>query len=216
MKHSEECFAGCSALVRECGGCGYGPCGMFIAIAHDGPWKARARGSFAPSLGTGARLGVFVFCLFLASVSGARAEGPVLDVDGMTFVATRDARTELMVWAVHARFFTDSETVKLEDVHATVESNDRARAFDLMCERGELNLETNDFRAEGSVTGSTDSGRRFSAPWVQYDHETGLLFTDAPVLITEDAVTFRGGGFEYFVREHRFVLKGGASVVQEP
>jgi len=168
------------------------------------------------SFGGGLWIGVFVLGLLLASASGARAEGPVLDVDGMTFVATRDARTELVVWAAHARFFTDSETVQLEDVHATVESSDRTRAFDLMCERGRLNLETNDFRAEGSVTGSTDRGRRFSAPWVEYDHAAGLLFTDAPVLITEDAVTFRGGGFEYYVREHRFVLKGGASVVQEP
>jgi hypothetical protein len=168
------------------------------------------------SLGGGMWIGVLAFGLLLASASGARAESPVLDVDGMTFVATRDARTEVVVWAVHARFLTDSEIVQLEDVHATVDSDDRARAFDLMCERGQLNLETNDFRAEGSVTGSTDRGRRFSAPWVEYDHEAGLLFTDAPVLITEDAVTFRGGGFEYFVREHRFVLKRGASVVQEP
>jgi hypothetical protein len=168
------------------------------------------------SLSDGIRVGSFVFGLLLASASWARAEGPVLNVDGMTFVASRDARTELVVWAVHARFFTDSETVQLEDVHATLESSDRARVFDLTCERGRLNLDTDDFRAEGSVTGSTDRGRRFSAPWVEYHHEVGLLFTDAPVLITEDAVSFRGGGFEYYVREHRFVLKGGASVVQEP
>ena len=55
----------------------------------------------------------------------------------------------------------------------------------------------------------------FESDWVRYDHEDGLLFTDAPVLITERGATFRGGGFRYYVRESRFSLLGGATVVSQ-
>ena len=45
-------------------------------------------------------------------------------------------------------------------------------------------------------------------------HETGIVTTNAPVQITDKGGTYRGGGFRYFVRENRFRLMGGASVVQ--
>lgn len=154
--------------------------------------------------------------LLLASVGPAPAESPELSVAGMTFVASRGDHTELVVRAARAHYLTDTDQAQLEQVHATAEGADRKRVLELTCGRGQLDLASNDFRAEGGVTGSAGSGRRFSAPWVEYDHEAGLLFTDAPVLITEGAVAFRGGGFRYYVREHRFVLKGGASVVQQP
>ena len=55
----------------------------------------------------------------------------------------------------------------------------------------------------------------FAADWIRYDHKGGVLFTDSPVLITDSAGTFRGGGFRYIVAERRFKLLGGASVVQQ-
>ena len=164
----------------------------------------------------GVQRAALVLGLLMVAAGAAWAGSPQLDVTGMTFVASRGERTELIVRAARANYLTDTDLAQLEEVHATAESKDGKRVVDLTCERGQLNLASNDFRAEGNVTGSTDSGRRFAAPWVEYDHETGILFTDAPVLITEGAVTFRGGGFRYYVRERRFVLKGGASVVQQP
>ena len=86
----------------------------------------------------------------------------------------------------------------------------------MSCERGELNLETSDFYAEGNVRGKTHSGQVFETEWVRYDHEDEVLFTDAPVTITEGVSSYRGGGFRYLVRERRFRLLGGASVVQQP
>ena len=164
----------------------------------------------------GLQTAAFALGLLLIAAAPIVADSPQLKVTGMTFVASRGERTELVVRAAHAEYFPDTDQAQLEEVHATAESKDGKRVLDLTCERGQLDLASNDFRAEGRVTGSTGSGRRFVAPWVEYDHEVGLLFTDAPVLITEGAVTFRGGGFLYYVRESRFVLKGGASVVQEP
>ena len=94
-----------------------------------------------------------------------------------------------------------------EDEHGHIE---------IECDEGTLNLKSNSFWARGNVNGSTDDGREFSAPWVRYDHTDGLLFTDAPVLMSESGTTLRGGGFRYYVREERFRLLGGAEVVQDP
>jgi hypothetical protein len=150
-------------------------------------------------------------------VTGAlHAESPLLEVDQMTFVGSRGPTRELVLRARHARIDTDRERVFLDDVHALVQPGSNAGHFEIRCESGELDLASNDFEASGNVRGETEGGRQFTAPWVKYDHERGLLFTNAPVLISEDAITYRGGGLEYFVRERRFRLLGGASVVQEP
>jgi hypothetical protein len=86
----------------------------------------------------------------------------------------------------------------------------------MRCERGRLNLATQSFVAEGSVSGTIEGGRRFQASWVAYDDEKRVLYTDEPVVIVDRAGSYRGGGFRYFVDEQRFRLEGGASVVQEP
>ena len=64
------------------------------------------------------------------------------------------------------------------------------------------------------MVGRTDRNRVFTTEWVRYDHADGLLYTDAPVLITEAGVTYRGGGFRYDIRDRRFRLTGGASILQ--
>jgi hypothetical protein len=154
--------------------------------------------------------------LAIALGGAAFADGPELDVDGLTFLASRGESNELVLNAQHARFDTRAERIYLDQVHAVVEPGRVAGHFEIRCEEGELDLASNDFEARGNVRGHTDGSREFEAPWVKYDHKAGLLFTNAPVLILEDAIQYRGGGFQYFVRERRFRLLGGASVVQEP
>ena len=104
----------------------------------------------------------------------------------------------------------------MQDVHTTVSSRDERPGFEMTCDRGELDLETSDFFAEGDVRGKTHSGQRFETTWVRYDHVEEVLYTDAPVVITEGASSYKGGGFRYLVRERRFKLLGGASVVSQP
>jgi lipopolysaccharide assembly outer membrane protein LptD (OstA) len=86
----------------------------------------------------------------------------------------------------------------------------------MRCDRGQLNLSTQDFLAEGNVVGTIEGGRQFEARWVAYDEKKGILYTDEPVLIVDEDGRYRGGGFRYHVNEQRFRLKGGATVVQEP
>jgi hypothetical protein len=75
-------------------------------------------------------------------------------------------------------------------------------------------VETNDFIAEGDVQGETGDGQRYWAPWVRYDHDGGVLYTDAPVRMVDATGHFRGDGFRYHVRERRFQLLGNVRVEQ--
>jgi LPS export ABC transporter protein LptC len=172
------------------------------------------RPSRRPSSRTLARVAALASLLALAA-SAAPADESELAVTGMTFVSSRDDDNEIVLRAKRAIYRTASETADLEGVSARVSTAGSKFAFSMTCDTGELNLDTNDFVAQGSVEGETDSGQRFSTAWVRYDHEAGELFTDAPVVIREDSGTYRGGGFRYLVRERRFKLLRGASVIQE-
>jgi hypothetical protein len=145
----------------------------------------------------------------------AAAQSAMLDVTGMTFVGSRTDSDDVVLRAETARFDTGEELAFLYTVHATVAASEGQLGFEIHCDSSELDLSNYDFIARGNVRGQTDSGRRFVADWVRYDHAEGLLFTDAPVLITDSAGSYRGGGFRYHVREQRFRLMGGATVVTE-
>ena len=156
---------------------------------------------------------VLTTCVTAAS---AEPRSPTLDLSKMTFVASQGGESEVTVWADRARFDTAGDVAALSEVRATVSGQNEEVYFEMTCDRGELDVATNDFLAEGKVDGSMGRGMRFVVDWVRYDHAKGLLYTDAPVVITEEVGTYRGGGFRYDVESRRFRLLGGASMVQEP
>jgi len=139
---------------------------------------------------------------------------PELRATGMTFVGSRGSTSELVVHSEAATFHPDRDIAHLVDVRAVVTDDDEGDSFEMTCDRAELNIETNDFHAEGHVRGTTADGQRYSAVWVEYDHEAGLLQTTEPVMIVDRTGTFRGNGFRYHVRERKFHLLGGVSVEQ--
>jgi LPS export ABC transporter protein LptC len=152
-----------------------------------------------------------------AIAAGAAADGPSgLRVTGMTFVGSRGATSELVVRATTAHFFPDSGIASLSDVRAVVADGEEGKGFDMRCDEAELNVKTNDFTATGNVKGVTGNGQHYSAPWVRYDHEAALLLTDASVRVVDQAGTFQGDGFRYYIDERRFQLLGNVSVEQAP
>lgn len=159
--------------------------------------------------------------------SSTRAEAPKLDwfegdlghvlhVRGMTFVASEGSSNEILLRAEHALFYPDHDVAELTEVEVEVAPGDDRLGFVMRCDRGQLNLSSQDFLAEGNVVGTIEGHRRFEALWVVYDEKRGLLYTDEPVLIVDQDGRYSGGGFRYFVNEQRFRLQGGATVVQEP
>lgn len=165
--------------------------------------------------------------LLLAVTSASAAEagsatepGPPVASDvmvtGMTFVTSRGEASELVLRAREGRFRPETNVAELAGVIATAVDGERGRNFEVRCERGELDLDSNDFLAEGDVRGLTSEGQTYTAPWVRYDHEKGLLYTDAPVVMRDATGTFRGDGFRYQVGGRRFELLGNVRVVQAP
>jgi LPS export ABC transporter protein LptC len=144
------------------------------------------------------------------------ADAPVLRVTGMTFVGSRGALRELVLRSRTAIFRPEQGIAELEGVSAEVSEGEGGRSFSMTCLRAELNVETQDFLAEGDVQGTTGDGREYSAPWVRYEHERGVLYTDAPVRMVDETGIFRGDGFRYYVKERRFQLLGNVSVEQSP
>jgi len=142
--------------------------------------------------------------------------GQVLDVRGMTFVASEGAANEILLRAERARFYPSRQVADLEVVEVEVAPGSERVGFVMRCDEGRLNLETQAFVAVGHVVGTIEGGRQFEAAWVAYDEAEGVLYTDDPVLIVDEDGRYRGGGFRYFVNENRFRLQGGATVVQEP
>ncbi len=169
-----------------------------------------------PHLARGLALVAVVGLLGPTPASSASEGASVLEVTGMTFVRSRGAASELVVRARYALLWPDSDVAKLEDVQAVVTDEDTGRRFEMSCDRAELNVETNDIKAEGNVRGVTSDGRSYSAPWVRYEHEAGVLYSDAPVVMVDDTGTFRGDGFRFLVEEGRLRLLGNVSVVQAP
>ncbi len=142
--------------------------------------------------------------------------GQILNVRGMTFVASEASSNEIVLRAEVAQFYPDRQVAKLEEVEVEVASDADRVGFEMRCDEGQLNLSTRDFIAEGNVVGTIEGERQFEALWVAYDEDEGVLYTDEPVLIVDQDGRYRGGGFRYFVKEQRFRLQGGARVIQEP
>jgi LPS export ABC transporter protein LptC len=139
-----------------------------------------------------------------------------LRVTGMTFVGTRGSVNDLVLHARRAELRPETNLAVLEDVRVSGMDAKSERSFDVRCDRGELDVKTNDFLAEGDVRGTTGEGQRYTTRWVRYDHERGLLYTDAPVAMEDASGSFRGDGFRYNTRTRSFRLLGNVSVVQQP
>ena len=142
--------------------------------------------------------------------------GQRLDVTGMTFVASEGGANEIVLRAERADFYPEREVAALDVVDVEVAPAEGRVGFRMRCDEGQLNLAARAFVAEGNVVGTIEGNRKFEALWVAYDEGEGVLYTDDPVLITDEDGRYRGGGFRYFVNEARFRLQGGASVVQDP
>jgi len=149
-------------------------------------------------------------------VASGTETASVLRVTGMTFVGSRGSVREVLLRSNRAVFRPETHIADLYDVNAQVTEGTEGRSFSMSCERAELNIETNDFSAEGAVQGETGDGQRYWAPWVRYDHAEGVLYTDAPVRVLDATGSFRGDGFRYHTRERRFQLLGNVRVEQAP
>jgi hypothetical protein len=160
----------------------------------------------------------------LAACVGARpaaAETPPavgLTLDGMSYVLSRGEAVELRVEAHRAEVLPREGRIDLQGVRARIASAPAAPpqtgGLELVCERGELDLSAREFTATGSVAARTAAGRTLRTERLRYRHDRGLISGDGPVALSDDSGDFRGGGFQYWIRDDRFRLTSGARIVQ--
>lgn len=159
--------------------------------------------------GAFAALALALATLFSAPVQAA---DPPMRLSGMTFVASSESVTEVRVEAESGVIDEAANKALLETVEAEWAGADGKPSLELTCERGELDLETNDLVATGNVHGLLADGRRFVGPSLRYDRARGVAYTDTPVQIIEEGRVLSGGGFEYHVRDRRLRFTSGARV----
>jgi hypothetical protein len=156
----------------------------------------------------------------LAAPAVAQRSAASVSIEGMSYALSRGGANELIVEAERAEVAAAGGGVALHAVHARLGSFAGASrdlgGLELRCATGTLEAGSGQFRAEGQITGRTGDGREFRTERLEYRHDRGLVSTDAPVWIRDAAGTYRGGGFRYWVRENRFRLTGGASIVGRP
>ena len=158
------------------------------------------------------RLSAIALLLLAVAAADAATE---LRGEGMTFVGSSTSEGEVVLRSRIATFHPAAGIAELEDVEGEVRGIGDGISFTMECDEAELDVASNDFVARGDVHGVTEGGQRYRAPWVEYDHEQGILSTDAPVEMKDDSGSFRGDGFRYYVQEQRFRLLGNVSLVQE-
>lgn len=163
-------------------------------------------------------VGALALAAFVAIAPGdtrAAAGESELQITGLTFIVSRKDGGKLVLRASRALLTPDTHEADLFDVRAEV-THAHGTSFTMRCEKAQLNLETNDFLAEGDVRGVTAKGERYSAPWVRYSEQDDLLYTDGPVSMVNDSGRFSGDGFQYQISERRFKLIGNVRVEQVP
>jgi LPS export ABC transporter protein LptC len=152
-----------------------------------------------------------------AEVNAPKAKGGIVSsvrLTGVTFVKSREGVSNVLLMADEADFRTAISRVYLQGMSVETKSDVGNKEFWLRCDRGIIELESGDFEAEGNVQGQMADGRSFETESAQYDDELSVISTNVPVLLREATGTLRGGGFQYWVREDRLQLTGGAVLLQ--
>jgi LPS export ABC transporter protein LptC len=186
-----------------------------------GPVRAPARSAGTATLrGVGTLAAAALLTALLGGPVPARganaADATALEVEGMTFVGSRGGDREVVLRSATASLRPEKNVAELSDVQAELSGDGGSTSVSMTCDHVELDIDTNDFLAEGDVQGETGEGQRYATSWVRYLHADGILYTDAPVEMNDSRGSFRGDGFRYHVHDRRFELLGNVRVEQRP
>lgn len=140
-------------------------------------------------------------------------EATELALHRLTFVSSRANVNELILEAEEVRYVPATGIAGLERVRVQFAGEGGEMSFTMVCDRGELNLESMDFRAEGNVRARTADGVQISTARARYERETGRVTGSSPVRITRPNGIITGDGFEYDVDERRLRVLGTSRMV---
>ncbi|UCE85885.1 MAG: LPS export ABC transporter periplasmic protein LptC [Deltaproteobacteria bacterium] len=143
----------------------------------------------------------------------AAEEVAELEMRGLAFVASRANTNEFILESDRVVYLPKTQMAELERVRVRFADQDGELSFQMVCDRGELNLETTDFYAEGNVRARTADGIEISTPHARYERATRRVSGTSPVRISRPNGTITGDGFEYDMDAHRLRVLGTSRMV---
>lgn len=118
---------------------------------------------------------------------------------------------------VRARLATiDAQTRRAELEQVRIDFDDPTDGpIQIRAERGQVDLEREDFILQGRVWGTIGEGQRFETAEVRYQADGERLWTDQPVTVTRGGMVLRGDGMEIDVPRQRIKIMGNVHTVLE-
>ncbi len=90
------------------------------------------------------------------------------------------------------------------------------KKFSLKGDAGVFNPKTKDIRIEGHVNLLQAKGYSLFTDYLEYSHHSGLIFTDAPVIIKGKDIKLSGSGMRYFLKEGKLILSKVETYIYRP
>lgn len=128
-------------------------------------------------------------------------------MSNVRFVDTRRGKRNWMVESKTARLLKEKDRAFFEHVHITFYGKD-GREMHLYSDRGELNTETRNMRAEGDIRGRSSDGLEFFTSTLRYDYKKREISTDDSVKIIASGFETEGVGMVFDVDNETFRLLG--------
>ena len=114
-------------------------------------------------------------------------------MSNVRFVDTRRGKRNWMVESKTARLLKEKDRAFFEHVHITFYGKDD-REMHLYSDRGELDTDSRNMRAEGDIRGRSSDGLEFFTSTLRYNYKKREISTDAPVKIIASGFETEGVG----------------------
>ncbi len=90
------------------------------------------------------------------------------------------------------------------------------KKFSLKGDTGVFNPNTKDIKIEGHVNLLQAKGYSLCTDYLEYSHHSGLIFTDAPVVIKGKDIKLSGSGMRYFLKQGKLTLSKVKTYIYQP
>lgn len=159
-------------------------------------------------------LAVWLF-FFLRHITGDRdMEKPTapgqtdaaLSINQFRHTATREGRTEWILKAASAEYFTESQ-VRLNDLTLTFFPADDQPETRLEAKKGRLDLKTQDMDISGRII-AENRRYRLETETLHYSHDSHIISTQTPVHIEGEAVALEADTMSYNLKTGEMICQG--------
>ncbi len=149
--------------------------------------------------------------LWRVDLSGLKAD---LVLKGVQYTRAEKGRVKWVVNAGTARLFEDKEILELEQVVIDF-FNSRGKKVIVKADTGVYDLSKEDMFLKGNVEVVSEKGDTLFTDSMFYSHDRDLIHSDEKVFIKGGGLEIQGKGFEYDLKQGKFVVKDQSALIKE-